>query len=94
MVAPPLLGYSMLHVYSMYGLIYMALITPAKKPQKKKKLMQRFCRGKSIESRDNATEGVNATSQQRITLKSIISAQRALNGILTPEMPSYIDRIA
>ena len=56
----------------------------------------------SIESRDNATEegggdkanaehnAVNAT----ITSKSIISAQRALNGILTPEMRSHIDRIA
>ena len=55
----------------------------------------------SIESRDNATEeggdkvnaehnAVNAT----ITSKSIISAQRALNGVLTPEMRSHIDRIA
>ena len=58
---------------------------------------------KAIESWDNATEeegdkandernadAVNAT----ITSQSIISAQRPLNGILTPEMRSHIDRIA
>ena len=78
----------------------MVLIRPAKKPQKEKKL-QCYFSGKSIESQDNATEeegdkandehnAVNAT----ITSKSIISAQRALNGILTPEMRSHIDRIA
>ena len=36
MAAPPLLGYGLLHAYSIYSLIYVALKTPAKKPQKKK----------------------------------------------------------